>query len=132
MRARLGAYIGSSSVVAAVDPMSPKRLLLPLPLQCCVYMSSMHAGPAAAAAACLQRLRRGFAVVSGEDSHDDFKPKYKTEPASDVKTTIENDIKSYEVFIYMKVLLPIHTSAHTSVLNLPEPARPVLSACLPD
>jgi hypothetical protein len=64
----------------------------------------MHVGPAAAAAAaCLQRLRRGFAVVSGEDSHDDFKPKYKTEPASDVNSTIENDIKSHEVFIYMKV-----------------------------
>lgn len=59
-------------------------------------------------AACLlpqfqQRLRRGFAVVSGEDSHDDFKPKYKTEPASDVKSTIEHDINNHEVFIYMKV-----------------------------
>lgn len=63
----------------------------------------MHAGPAAAAAACLQRLRRGFAVVSGEDSHDDFKPKYKDEPVDDAKTTIENDIKSNQVFIYMKV-----------------------------
>lgn len=71
----------------------------------------MHAGPAAAAA-CLQRLRRGFAVVSGDDSHDDFKPKYKTEPASDVKTTIENDIKSHEVFIYMKV--PTAVSTHVS------------------
>jgi hypothetical protein len=59
-------------------------------------------------AACLlpqlqQQLRRSYAVVSGEDSHDDFKPKYKSDPASDVKTTIENDIKSHEVFIYMKV-----------------------------
>lgn len=50
-----------------------------------------------------QRLRRGFAVVSGEDSHDDFKPKYKAEPVDDVTSTIEADIKGNEVFIYMKV-----------------------------
>lgn len=41
--------------------------------------------------------------MSGEDSHDDFKPKYKAEPASDVNSTIENDINSHDVFIYMKV-----------------------------
>jgi hypothetical protein len=52
-----------------------------------------------------QRLQRSFAVVSGEDSHDDFKPKYKSEPASDVNTTIENDIKNNDVFIYMKVCM---------------------------
>jgi hypothetical protein len=50
-----------------------------------------------------QQLRRSYAVVSGEDSHDDFKPKYKSQPASDINSTIEKDIKSHEVFIYMKV-----------------------------
>lgn len=50
-----------------------------------------------------QQLRRSYAVVSGDDSHDDFKPKYKGETASDVNSTIENDIKSHDVFIYMKV-----------------------------
>lgn len=70
--------------------------------------TNMHVCPCAGSAACLlphlqQRLRRSFAVVSGEDSHDDFKPKYKAEPAADVNSTIENDIKSHEVFIYMKV-----------------------------
>lgn len=50
-----------------------------------------------------QRLQRWYAVVSGDDSHDDFKPKYKAEPVDDVTTTIEGDIKGNEVFIYMKV-----------------------------
>lgn len=65
-------------------------------------------GPGAAGSAALllpqlqQRLRRGFSVVSGEDSHDDFKPKYKAEPVDDATSTIEADIKGNEVFIYMK------------------------------
>jgi len=52
----------------------------------------------------LQQLRR-FAVVSGEDSHDDFKPQYKQEPVPepDVNGQIKEDISSHQVFIYMKV-----------------------------
>ncbi|WIA19076.1 hypothetical protein OEZ85_003730 [Tetradesmus obliquus] len=51
----------------------------------------------------LQQLR-SFAVVSGDDSHDDFKPKYKQEPvaAEDVDAVIKQDIGSNKVFIYMK------------------------------
>ena len=52
-----------------------------------------------------QQLQRHFAVVSGQDSHDDFKPKYKAEPVDDVTSTIQNDISSHDVFIYMKVCL---------------------------
>lgn len=71
---------------------------------------------ATGSAACLlpqlqQQLRRNYAVVSGEDSHDDFKPKYKSEPASDVSSTIEKDIKGHEVFIYMKVSHQANTAA---------------------
>eukprot|EP00775_Hariotina_reticulata_P005021 gene5021-5262_t len=51
----------------------------------------------------LQQLRR-YAVVSGEDSHDDFKPHYKQEPVPepDVDDQIKKDISSHQVFIYMK------------------------------
>ncbi len=37
------------------------------------------------------------------DSHDDFKPQVKAAPAGDVEATIEKDISSHDVFIYMKV-----------------------------
>jgi hypothetical protein len=51
----------------------------------------------------LQQLR-SFSIVSGDDSHDDFKPKYKQEPvaADDVDSVIKQDIGSNKVFIYMK------------------------------
>lgn len=60
-----------------------------------------------------QQAQRGFAVVSGEDSHDDFKPQYKTEPVSDAADTIRSDISANEVFIYMKVCMWL---GHESVL----------------
>lgn len=49
--------------------------------------------------------RRGFAITpdSGSETHDDFKPKYKAEPASNVDEQIKKDISSNKVFIYMKV-----------------------------
>jgi monothiol glutaredoxin len=49
----------------------------------------------------LQHLRH-FAVVSGEDSHDDFKPVYKEEPVTDAEQQIQKDITNHDVFIYMK------------------------------
>eukprot|EP00878_Enallax_costatus_P003499 GHUV01003713.1.p1 GENE.GHUV01003713.1~~GHUV01003713.1.p1 ORF type:complete len:158 (+),score=50.86 GHUV01003713.1:191-664(+) len=49
----------------------------------------------------LQQLRQ-LAVVSGEDTHDDFKPKYKQEPVNDAEEQIKQDISSNDVFIYMK------------------------------
>jgi hypothetical protein len=53
----------------------------------------------------LQQQLRSCSVVSGEDSHDDFKPKYKQEPVGegDVDAVIKQDINSNKVFIYMKV-----------------------------
>jgi hypothetical protein len=42
-------------------------------------------------------------VVSGDDSHDDFKPQYKGEAVDDAAATIKGDITSNQVFIYMKV-----------------------------
>jgi hypothetical protein len=53
----------------------------------------------------LQQQLRSFSVVSGDDSHDDFKPKYKQEPVGDgdVDAVIKHDINSNKVFIYMKV-----------------------------
>lgn len=60
---------------------------------------------AAAAALRQQQPLAQFATVSGEDSHDDFKPQYKGEPASDVQQQIKDDIKGSRVFIYMKVLM---------------------------
>jgi len=45
---------------------------------------------------------RSMAVHAGDESHDDFKPKYKSEPVSDAKTQIEKDIADNKVFIYMK------------------------------
>lgn len=50
----------------------------------------------------LQQLRQ-FAVVAGDDTHDDFKPKYKQEPVDNVKEQIMRDIASNDAFIYMKV-----------------------------
>jgi hypothetical protein len=38
-----------------------------------------------------------------DETHDDFKPKYKQEPVNDVEAAIEADIASHPVFIYMKV-----------------------------
>lgn len=38
-----------------------------------------------------------------QDSHDDFKPQVKAAAAGDVEQTIEKDINSHDVFIYMKV-----------------------------
>lgn len=39
------------------------------------------------------------------DSHDDFKPQVKAAAAAgDVEATIEKDVGSHDVFIYMKVL----------------------------
>jgi hypothetical protein len=40
---------------------------------------------------------------SEPDSHDDFKPQMKAAPAGSVDATIEQDISSHDVFIYMKV-----------------------------
>ncbi|GBF91650.1 hypothetical protein Rsub_03954 [Raphidocelis subcapitata] len=56
----------------------------------------------AAAAAGWQR--RGFAIGTdtSPDTHEDFKPKYKAEPASDVDDQIKKDIAGSKVFIYMK------------------------------
>lgn len=40
------------------------------------------------------------------DSHDDFKPQYKEQAAtSSAIDTIETDLKSHKVFVYMKVVL---------------------------
>ncbi|KAF6255947.1 hypothetical protein COO60DRAFT_1702577 [Scenedesmus sp. NREL 46B-D3] len=52
----------------------------------------------------LQQRLRSFSVVAGEDSHDDFKPKYKQEPVDegDVDAAIKQDINGNKVFIYMK------------------------------
>eukprot|EP00879_Flechtneria_rotunda_P004658 GHRR01004919.1.p1 GENE.GHRR01004919.1~~GHRR01004919.1.p1 ORF type:complete len:156 (+),score=42.53 GHRR01004919.1:169-636(+) len=62
-------------------------------------VSCLRAG--ASRAPQLQQLRH-FAVVFGEDTHDDFKPKYKTEPVSDADEQIKQDIGNNQVFIYMK------------------------------
>ncbi len=45
-------------------------------------------------------LRR-FSTVD-DDTHDDFKPQVKAEPSGSLVEQIENDIKSHDVFIYMK------------------------------
>lgn len=37
------------------------------------------------------------------DSHDDFKPQVKGAASEGVEATIEKDIASHDVFIYMKV-----------------------------
>lgn len=49
-------------------------------------------------AGAFQQLR-GFAG----DSHDDFKPQYKDASSSSAIDTIEQDLKSHKVFVYMKV-----------------------------
>lgn len=46
---------------------------------------------------------RGFSTTADDDSHDDFKPQVKAQPGSSVDKQIEDDIKSHNVFIYMKV-----------------------------
>lgn len=40
--------------------------------------------------------------LSTEDSHDDFKPKYKGSSSANINEQIENDVKSNRVFVYMK------------------------------
>ena len=49
-------------------------------------------------------LKRAFATVdSSHETHDDFKPKSKQEPAKgDIEGVIKTDITSNEVFVYMK------------------------------
>ncbi len=41
--------------------------------------------------------------TTDDDTHDDFKPQVKAAPAGSVEQTIEQDIKSHDVFLYMKV-----------------------------
>jgi hypothetical protein len=56
-----------------------------------------------------QVQRRSFAAAAigtdTPDSHDDFKPKFKTQPTADgdVEAVIKRDIADNKVFIYMKV-----------------------------
>ena len=45
---------------------------------------------------------RGYSTID-EDTHDDFKPQVKTEAPSSLVDQIESDVKSHDVFIYMKV-----------------------------
>lgn len=68
--------------------------------------------PTAAVVACagfwqaaVWRNSRAFAIGTdtGEETHDDFKPKYKQQPANDVEEQIKKDVSSNKVFIYMKV-----------------------------
>lgn len=51
--------------------------------------------------------RRAFAIgtVTSEDTHDDFKPKFKNPPTGDgdVESVIKRDVAEHKVFIYMKV-----------------------------
>ncbi|GAB4819986.1 hypothetical protein N2152v2_007032 [Parachlorella kessleri] len=44
---------------------------------------------------------RGYSTID-EDTHDDFKPQVKTEAPSSLVDQIETDVKSHDVFIYMK------------------------------
>jgi hypothetical protein len=59
-----------------------------------------HAGAASSAGAW-----RHYAIGTdtSSDTHDDFKPKYKEEPAGDAEATIRQDISGHDVFMYMKV-----------------------------
>eukprot|EP00877_Chromochloris_zofingiensis_P008107 jgi/Chrzof1/354/Cz01g12200.t1 len=54
--------------------------------------------------AAVWRNSRAFAIGTdtGEETHDDFKPKYKQQPANDVEEQIKKDVSSNKVFIYMK------------------------------
>ena len=49
---------------------------------------------------------RHYAITTdtGEDTHDDFKPKQKTAPATagDAASIIHEDVTSHDVFLYMK------------------------------
>lgn len=40
--------------------------------------------------------------MGNDESHDDFKPKYKADAPTDINALIENDIKTNTVFVYMK------------------------------
>jgi hypothetical protein len=59
-------------------------------------------------AAAQQQHQRAFAAIgtdTSDDTHDDFKPKFKNPPTADgdVEATIKKDIADNKVFIYMKV-----------------------------
>jgi hypothetical protein len=58
---------------------------------------------AASLAAFLGVRARSTIVPGHDDTHDDFKPRYKAEAAEDVEDTIKNDISTHKVFLYMKV-----------------------------
>jgi hypothetical protein len=42
-------------------------------------------------------------LLFSTDSHDDFKPQVKAQPASSVEEQIEKDVKSHDIFLFMKV-----------------------------
>lgn len=46
---------------------------------------------------------RGFAQSPDSDTHDDFAPSFKAQPAASVSDQIQQDIKDHRVFVYMKV-----------------------------
>lgn len=68
----------------------------------CNCAAGAHAGVAHRAYLAL----RGYAIrpdASTEETHDDFKPKYKGEPAEgDIAGQIKKDVTSNDVFIFMK------------------------------
>lgn len=45
---------------------------------------------------------QGLRLFSTDDTHDDFKPQYKSGAPVGVEATIEDDIKGNKVFVYMK------------------------------
>lgn len=47
-------------------------------------------------------LRREFASIDSNDTHDDFKAKHKQEGTADATAMIKSDITSNDVFLYMK------------------------------
>ena len=54
---------------------------------------------------------RGFAQTPDTDTHDDFAPSFKAQPAASVSDQIQQDIKDHKVFVYMKVPGQIHSAS---------------------
>lgn len=67
--------------------------------------------PPTAKGAQQQLWRRAYAIgtdTTGDETHDDFKPKYKAAPVDDVEAQIKKDVASHDAFIYMKVCVCVH------------------------
>lgn len=64
--------------------------------------------------------------VADDDTHADFRPSYAPPATADsVRSSIERDVATHDVFVYMKVTLEIFSFSSFFLLDLDPPSPPL-------